>query len=206
MLEPWLDPEVPGAGLVALGAPKFHSIDRWDAWDCILSPCLAMTDVPPPHREKWASGLTYILQQILEAQTEEQLDRALKWFLVYPQATLRQPKRSGQKGQGPMMVASRFQAVTNGDWGSLLEVLELDRVREKKRQEERRRKARGGRGPQEEDMDRKREVVLGLASKGQVGRAARRISSNGVASLDSDATMATLRAKYFFSVETLYLI
>ena len=96
------------------------------------------------------------------------------------------------------MVASRFQAVTNGDWGSLLEVLELDRVREKKRQEERRRKARGGRGPQEEDMYRKREVVLGLASKGQVGRAARRISSNGVASLDSDATMATLRAKYFF--------
>ena len=45
-------------------------------------------------------------------------------------------------------------------------------------------------------MDRKREVMLGLASKGQVGRAARRISSNGVASLDSDATMATLRAKY----------
>ena len=53
MLEPWLDPEVPGAGLVALGAPKFHSIDRWDAWDCILSPCLAMTDVPPSFREKW---------------------------------------------------------------------------------------------------------------------------------------------------------
>ena len=28
MLEPWLDPAVPGAGPVALGAPKFHSIDR----------------------------------------------------------------------------------------------------------------------------------------------------------------------------------
>ena len=28
MLEPWLDPEVPGAGLLVLGAPKFHSIDR----------------------------------------------------------------------------------------------------------------------------------------------------------------------------------
>ena len=66
-----------------------------------------------------------------------------------------------------MMVASRFQAVTNGDWSSLLELLELDRVREKKRQEVRRRKARGGRGPQE-DIDRKREVVLGLASKGKL--------------------------------------
>ena len=111
-----------------------------------------MTDVPPPHREKWASGLTYILQQILDARTEEQLDRALKWFLVYPQATLRQPKRSGQQGQGPMMVASRFQAISNGDWGRLLEMLQLDRVREQKRQEVRKRKARG-RGPQEEDMD-----------------------------------------------------
>ena len=76
-----------------------------------------------------------------------------------------------------------------------MEMLQLDRVREQKRQEVRKRKARG-RGRQEEDMDKKREVVLGLASKGQVGRAARRISSNGVASLDSDATMATLRAKY----------
>ena len=180
---------------MVLSAPEFHSINRWNAWDCILSPCLAMTDVPPPHREKWASWLTDILQQILEAQTEEQLDRALKWFRVYPQATLRQPKRLGQKGQGPMMVASRFQAIRNGDWGRLLEMLYLDRVRERKRQEVQKRKALC-QGSQEEDMDKKREVVLGLASKGQVGRAARRISSNGVASLDSDATMATLRAKY----------
>ena len=52
------------------------------------------------------------------------------------------------------------------------------------------------RGPPVEDLDRKREVVLGLASRGQVGRAARRIDSNGVASLDSEATMATLRTKY----------
>ena len=194
-LGPWLDPEVPGPAPVVLGAPEFHSIDSWGTWECLLSPCTPMTEVPQAHREKWASGLTIILQRILEAETEEQLTRALKWFLVYPQATLRQAKRSGQNGRGPMMVAQRFQAVMEGDWGRLLEMLSSDKEHERRRREVRRRRARG-QGPREEDLDKKREVVLGLAAKGQVGRAARRIDSNGVASLESPATMATLRAKY----------
>ena len=194
-LEPWLDPEVPGPGPEVPGAVGLESIDSWGTWDCMLSPCTPMTDVPQAHREKWASGFSIILQQIIEAQTEEQLNRALKWLLVYPQATLRQPKRSGQGGQGPRQVASRFQAIVDRDWGRLLEMLASDREHERRRREVRRRRARG-QGPSEEDMGRKREVVLGLASRGQVGRAARRIDSNGVASLDSPATMATLKSKY----------
>jgi len=194
-LEPWLDPEVPGPGPEVPGAVGLESIDSWGTWDCMLSPCTPMTDVPQAHREKWASGFSIILQQIIEAQTEEQLNRALKWLLVYPQATLRQPKRSGQGGQGPRQVASRFQAIVDRDWGRLLEMLASDREHERRRREVRRRRARG-QGPSEEDLGRKREVVLGLASRGQVGRAARRIDSNGVASLDSPATMATLKSKY----------
>ena len=45
-------------------------------------------------------------------------------------------------------------------------------------------------------MVAKRETVLGLMAKGQVGRAARRINSNGVASMETPATEAALRAKY----------
>ena len=45
-------------------------------------------------------------------------------------------------------------------------------------------------------MEKKRETVLGLVSRGQVGRGARRIDSNGVASMDSPATMTALRSKY----------
>ena len=44
--------------------------------------------------------------------------------------------------------------------------------REQKGHEVRRRKAQG---PQEEDIDKEREVVLGPASKGQVRRAARNL-------------------------------
>ena len=194
-LKPWLDPEVPGPSPEVPGAVGLESIDSWGAWECLLTPCTPMTGVPAPHREKWASGLSAILRYILEARTEEQLTRGLKWFLIYHQATLRQPKRTGQKGQGQALVATRFQAIVERDWGKLLEMLRVDRGLEERRQEVRRRRARG-QGPQEEDLVRKREVVLGLAAKGQVGRAARRINSDGVASLESPATMATLRAKY----------
>ena len=125
--------------------------------------------------EKCTTALTAILPELLkgisdqfppEAETEEQLTRALKWFLVYPQATLRQAKRSGQNGRGPMMVAQRFQAVMEGDWGRLLEMLSSDKEHERRRREVRRRRARG-QFPVEEDLDRKRDVVLGLAAKGQ---------------------------------------
>ena len=47
-----------------------------------------------------------------------------------------------------------------------------------------------------DDKERDREVVMSLVAGGQVGRAARRISSHGVASVDSQATMAALRAKF----------
>ena len=48
----------------------------------------------------------------------------------------------------------------------------------------------------EEDAERKRETVLGLVAKGQVGWSARRIDSKGVASLDSPGVMDHLRTKY----------
>ena len=153
--------------------------------------------MPPPHREKWASGFTLILQHILDAQSEEQLTRALKWFLIYPQAMLRQAKRAGKKGQGAAQVASRFQAVMDREWRRLLDTLDRDRRKERSRkiQRQQRARARQGLGSPPEDMDKKREVVLGLAARGQVGRAASRIDSNGVASLDNPTTMATLKTK-----------
>ena len=167
------------------------AIDSWGAWECLLSSCTPMMDVPMAHRERWASGFITILRYVMTAQTEEQLDRGLKWLLIYPQATLRMAKRSGRKGQGQAMVASRFQAIMEGDWGRLLEMLSVDRLQEERNQVRRRRAARA-QGLQEEDMEKKREVVLGLASRGQVGRAARRISSFGVASLEDPARGGTM--------------
>ena len=45
-------------------------------------------------------------------------------------------------------------------------------------------------------MERKREVVLDLVARGQVGRAAGRIKSHGVASMDSPGVREALRAKF----------
>ena len=63
----------------------------------------------------------------------------------------------------------------------------------KKRAKARRRQ----RGQEEqEDSERKREVVMSMVARGQVGRAAGRIKSNGVASMDRAAVKKGLRAKF----------
>ena len=176
-------------------ATGWNLIDRLGGWECGLTGFYAMEQVPAVHRVKFAKAYSLVLQNILEANIEENLTRALKWFLILPQALLRQSKRGGKKGQGAAWVSARFQAIVNEDWGSLLHMLESDKEANRKREEERRRRRRRNPG-QGQDRDRQRETVLNLVAKGQVGRAARRISSHGVASVDCAATMAALKAKY----------
>ena len=193
-LSPWLDPAVPVGGPVLADVNGWNRIDAVGGWECGLTGFNAMEQVPTVHKEKFARAFSYVLQQILEANSEESLTRGLKWFLVLPQALLRQSKRGGKKGQGAAWVSARFQAIVNEDWGKLLEMLEADKEHNRRREEARRRRRQRGR--EQEDRERKRETVLGLVAKGQVGRAARRISSFGVASVDNPAAMAALRAKY----------
>ena len=195
-LAPWLDPVVPAGRVPGLpDATGWNLIDRLGGWECGLTGFYAMEQVPAVHRVKFAKAYSLVLQNILEANIEENLTRALKWFLILPQALLRQSKRGGKKGQGAAWVSAKFQAIVNEDWGSLLHMLESDKEANRKREEERRRRRRRNPG-QGQDRDRQRETVLNLVAKGQVGRAARRISSHGVASVDCAATMAALKAKY----------
>ena len=90
-------------------------------------------------------------------------------------------------------LAARFQAVVEGDWGKLLAILESDKEASERMAEARRRR-RGRQG--EEGMERKREVVFDLVAKSLVGRAASRITSHGVASIDSPEVREALRAKF----------
>ena len=56
--------------------------------------------------------------------------------------------------------------------------------------------ARSMRGEEQENLERKREEVMNMIAHGQVGRAATRISSPGVAPANSPAVMATLQSKF----------
>ena len=192
----FLDPDMPQAGPVIADVDGWGRIDGFSAWECTLTGFQAMKEVPRVHQEKWVRAVSRVLRRIQEASTEAQLTRALKWWLILPQLLLRQAKRNGAKGQGARMVDGRFQAVVEGDWGKLLTMWESDRLANERMAEARRRRRRRQAGQEEEDMERKREVVLDLVSRGQVGRAADRIKSHGVASMDTPGVKEALRAKF----------
>ena len=192
-LLPFINPIVPGP--VPDNIPG-HS-DGWDmidmlgAWECGLSHFRTLEFVPFQHREKWARAQAIILRRVLEATTEQEQSRALKWWLLSPQVFLREPKRGGRKGQGNSSVNARFDCLVNGDWGHLLTLLQADKLgKDTKRS-----------GPRQNEQEssqqaRLRKTVLTLLARGQVGRAVRRITSHGVASHEELWVMEALRSKY----------
>ena len=190
-----LNPEVPGPfiGPLPLAGTGWEDVDRLGAWECVLNPFLSMSTVPGPLETKWARIMSTILRAVLTAQDEPSLTRALKWFLLAPQAFLRQAKRGSEAGRS--YVAGRFNAAMEDDWGSVLRLLMVDR----KREEERKRRRKGARRKEKSEMEKRedqRKVALSHLSKGEISKAVSRLTSFGVASTEDPDVMAALRAKY----------
>ena len=127
--------------------------------------------------------------------TEEEKMLALSWFLFLSQGLLRRPTRGGQVGRKE--VASRFNAVTREDWGTLVELWERDKAIVSANRERRRRRRRNEpeTGREAEQEKRRREVVA-LILSGQISRAMSRVTSHGVASMSDPAVLAQVAAKY----------
>ena len=194
-LADWIDPLVPGPDPDphTEDADGWSRIDSLGAWDCALCQFRTLEEVPPPYRVKWCRALVSILKRILAAQTEEELNRDLKWFLFSAQLFFREPKRGGSKGQSNGVLAARFDCLLRGDWGTLLELWQADRAALVSRQ--------GGKKSQKKEDPavseaKLRKTVLAMLSRGQIGRAVRRICSNGVASLEDPEIRAILQTKY----------
>ena len=194
----WLDPLVPPPMASVPGTSGWERIRELGGWGCGLSPFRPMAAVPAALKEKWGKVVADSLRQVLGAMDREQteLDNALLWFLALPQAMLRQGKRGGKKGQNVAEVGRRFDCALAGNWGELLDLLLVDREEDEKRREAGRRRRRPRTREKAEDKERQRETVLNLMSKGQVGKASRRISSHGLASTADPATLRTVLAKY----------
>ena len=71
------------------------------------------------------------------------LQGALKWFLIAPQAFLREPRRGGKKGQSSSAISARFDSIVRDDWGTVLALLQADRAALKQRDRERGRRRNG---------------------------------------------------------------
>ena len=130
-----LDPDVPGPLLGPLNQDGngWADIDQLGAWECALNPFTTMLSIPGPLESKWGRVVAAVLRSILNAPDEESLTRALKWFLILPQAFLRQTKRGGQAGRSS--VAGWFNAAMEDDYSMILHLLMIDRQKEKERRE-----------------------------------------------------------------------
>ena len=70
------------------------------------------------HCHMWAWAWGTVLERILNATTEQERERGLKWLLFLSQALLRSSVQSGEAERG--IVASRFNCLAARRWGNLV--------------------------------------------------------------------------------------
>ena len=193
-----LNPEVPGPVLTGEEIEDdsgWAEIDRVGAVDCALSEFSAMDDVPFHLRALWGRAMETVLRKIQGASNGDELDRALKWFLLLPQAFLRTAPKGGQAGRG--LVASRFNALTKDDWGSVFRLWEKDREKVRERAIKRRNRPMEIKVLSTEEVEEKlRRTVVGLVGKAKVSKAVNRLNSHGVADMSNPEVKATMKSKY----------
>ena len=92
---------------------------------------------------------------------------------------------------GRATVARRYNCLTEGDWGNVVEMWERDMARMEGRGRGRRR----GEGDEELKPRLRREVV-GLIKNGQLGRGINRVISPGLADAEHPLVLQQLRVKF----------
>ena len=189
-LAAFLDPDIPGAepfGVYQEMGEGWCAIDRLTPEQCFFSTHSSMEEVPRQHRHHWAWAWGIVLERISNSTTDKERERALKWLLFLSQALLRSPGAKGQEGRG--IVAGRFNCLVERRWGELVVMWEEEGPRAR---------GRGARSPdtEEEEKNRLRRQVLGLLSKGNVGKAVAHMTSNGVADLDNPMVREQLEQKH----------
>jgi hypothetical protein len=196
LLQDILDPDIPGPhpGPVLQDTDGFNMIDKWGVWQCALCEFPTLLDIPRCYRDVWARAVDRVLTTIQEAEGGLELERGLKWLLILPKALFRQGRRGGKAGKG--LISQRINTLIRGDWGSLLTMLERDCKLVAREDRTRVRQREGG-------IERKRKNALLLLAKGQISKAVRTITSNGIGDMDDPVVREQMESKYPDRVHTL---
>ena len=193
-LRPFLSGELPGPSEVASpSADGWGEVDTWDVWECGLCPFRTLEGVPLAFREKFSKAVLKILQRHQLSTSAAEESRCLKWFLLIGQLFLREGKRGGNKGQGHAEINARFDLVSAGDWGGLLNLLSRDKERLHSQPQTSRKQ---GTARSSKEADKLRKTVLGMLARGQVSKAVRRMTNHGIACFEEDWVKQALAAKY----------
>ena len=93
-----------------------------------------------------------------------------------------------------MLYEAQQPQLCRGDWGTIVEMWERDKIVQTADKERRRR--REPRVEREDDEDKRRREVVALIAAGQISRAMTRVTSHGLASMEDAAVLAQVAAKY----------
>ena len=105
--EPPLPSTAPSDSLIG-----WHAIDNLTVLDCAVNPSQMLFDVPHACIAGYAHAQVDVLSRIEDAAssgTEEELARALKWFLALDAIILRTPTRGGSRGNAADIVSQRLR-------------------------------------------------------------------------------------------------
>ena len=90
----------------------WHAIDNLTVLECAVNPSQMLFDVPHACIAGYANAQVDVLSRIEDAAssgTEEELARALKWFLALDAIILRTPTRGGSRGNAADIVSQRLR-------------------------------------------------------------------------------------------------
>ena len=195
LLHPYLQPHVPGPSPdPAVDGRGWSSIDSLGALESLLCQFGMLAEVPFQFEAGWRKAWETALLSWEQAETELEETRALKWMMFLPQALLRRPRRGGRKGR--QAVAARFTALSDDNWGKIVEMWKEDIQYDHERELRRERRGRQQPDQEQKEKERLRREVLSLIKEGQVGRAMSRVTSFGVASSKDPEVQEQLLAKY----------
>ena len=182
----------PSLNFVPSNADGWDAIDRLGADISFRCQVPLLQEVPEQHKGTWTCAYSQVLRRWRDATTVVEITRALLWLGFLPQALLRKPSHGGQSGRtGRVQVARRFNVLTEGDWGKLVEMFETDMERVAGR-------ARGRRIEVESDelVAKTTKEVLCLIASGHLGKAMSRVTLYGVADIRDPAILQQLRDKF----------
>ena len=161
----------------------------WDAIDdvslhhCLQSPFVHFDDVPKAHVEAWAVATVDVLELLVHATTDVEVERGLKWLLLMHDLLLRLPPRGGRRGHA--LVAHRFDAWRRGDMATLVRWWRQDRSAAQH-------PLLQGKRTSTKDLQR----ALFLLSEGHISRASSLLISQGLADLTDPRVLAQLAQKH----------
>ena len=165
-------------------------IDDTDLEHCIASPFGHYDDVPSRFSKAWASAIADVLATIRDADSDAQLDRGLKWLLLLHDILLRMPPRGGRRGRNAL--GQRFAAWADGDLEKLVQWWRQDRSAVKPRSGRQGPQQNAGSGSSHPHAMRS----LCLLSEGEISRALKLLTSEGLGDLTDERIVEQLAAKH----------